>query len=516
VIGRASFEYIRGILADRTGTVLERGVDYLIESRLLPAARELNLSSVNDLIRMMQGGAIPDADQILIEALADKETSFFRDIRVFEALRKMVIPELITKRASEQKLSIWSIGCSTGQEPYSIGLLLHDHFPQLASWKVDIAAADISIDALRNAGGGRYNQIEINRGLPVSYLVKHFKKEDLAWRLQEKICESIRFFQMNILEEWPAERGYDIILLRNVIGGFAEETRAEIFKKAQQCFRAGGYLLLGAKDNPSSISEWFEVEPLDKFVCYRPKVTEAPAMAVDSEGAAASQREAAQNWPQLAKLVSSRDPANQAGVRDMLAKDPALANRIQKAANRNKDRQGPSITTLDSALQHTTQEQLLASIMAAPATKSLNEVFQEMSSGALDPVVATSDETQGRSVLTATALFNGVASGMLIVRLEPTFAQRLAGQALGLKPKDVGRDVFKGMVHQMVTLIGGNFQAHLNNAGLDCKVREEIEVTDEGASIPELSANAGREMLVFRNADQMLWIDIIVTPPGNT
>lgn len=516
MISRGSFEYIQGVLAARAGIALEKGTDYVVESRLLPAAREYKIASVNELIRMMQSGTITNAEQILVEALSDKETSFFRDIRIFDALKKIILPELITKRASERKLSIWSMGCSTGQEAYSVALLLRENFPQLESWQVEVVGSDVSQEVLRMATAGRYNQLEINRGLPVALLVKYFQKDGLAWRLREDVAKSVRFFQMNVLDDWVVESEVDLILLRNVMGSFTTGTQEDIFSKAWQCMKSDGYLLLGFKETLPTSKACFDQTPLDKSVCYRPKPpsAELKKSASSAESAAAeAQRPPGQKWSGLAKLATGSGAMNLRGVTDVLSRDPDLSARFVKAMNRKPGRQPISTTALEPALKQTNKEQLLAISMATPATKALNEVFEAMTSVALEPVDPGAELPTGPGLTTGTAKFSGAFKGILIIRMYPAAALGLAGQALGLEPDDVGSDVLIAILTEMVTMIGGNFASALSAVDLACKL-DGSEVVEKDRLTPEVPLQAGHEPLAFRHQDQMLWADIIITQAG--
>lgn len=514
MIARATFEYIRGVLATRTGTCLEKGCDYLIESRLLPAARELKASSVNELVRLIQAGARPDGEQILIEALCDKDTAFFRDVRVFDTLRQSILPDLIAKRGEDHRLNIWSIGCATGQEPYSVAMLLHEHFPQLKAWKLDILGSDISLEALQAAGLGRYNQVEINRGLPAAYLAKCFQPDRVWWRLEESVCQAVRFSPMNVLEEWPSETDFDLVLLRNVISRFAEEAQIEIFRRLRERIRPGGCLLLGAKENLSSALEYFNQVPTEKFVYYQPKaLTAAPAAPKEAPSPEVLAQQAQQQWIRLAQLAGALDRSKLPVIREIFLHDLALADRLKKSASRGRAAaQQPPVASVDAALQQVSKEHLLAFVLAPAAARALNEVFEAMASASLN-FVEPPDEPDESALVTARAGFYAAnAEGLLLLRLQFAFGQLLAAQALGLKPKDVASDILKQTVGQMLTLIAGNFQSHLAAAALEYKV-ESVDVTEELGALEEVPANAGRETLAFSfEQQQRLWLDVVIMP----
>lgn len=154
---------------------------------IIPVARDHGFNSVSDLISEMQKRRRLDLEADITEALTTNETYFYRDVHPFDALKNEVIPELMKARAAERRLNIWCGASSTGQEPYSIAMLLYVEFPQLLTWKVDFTATDYSEDALQRAREGAYNQLEINRGLPAQKLTKHFTQEGVVWRIKDRI-----------------------------------------------------------------------------------------------------------------------------------------------------------------------------------------------------------------------------------------------------------------------------------------------------------------------------------------
>ena len=166
------FAAICRLLRDRSAIVLEPGKEYLVESRLTPLVRHLQLTSIGELVGRLRSQPGNGLERQIVEALVTTETSFFRDHHPFEALRKVVIPDLVQRRAGERRLNIWCAACSSGQEPYSLALLLREHFPQLSAWANSILASDLSAAMLARAREGYFNQIEVNRGLPAALVVK--------------------------------------------------------------------------------------------------------------------------------------------------------------------------------------------------------------------------------------------------------------------------------------------------------------------------------------------------------
>jgi chemotaxis protein methyltransferase CheR len=185
------------------------------------------------------------------------ETSFFRDVHPFETLRTTVLPDLLRRRRAERRLGVWCAACSTGQEPYSFALLVREHFSELAGWRVDILATDLSADVLARARAGRYGQIEVNRGLPAALLVKYFRQHGATWELNEDVRRMVEFRELNLTRPWPALPPADLIFLRNVMIYFDVETKRSILGRAARALRPNGYLLLGGAETTLNLCDSF-------------------------------------------------------------------------------------------------------------------------------------------------------------------------------------------------------------------------------------------------------------------
>ncbi|MCI0465360.1 MAG: protein-glutamate O-methyltransferase CheR [Gemmataceae bacterium] len=242
------FAYICKLVQERSGIVLEAGKEYLVETRLAPLVRQLQLSSIAELVGQLRSGSANGVPAQIVEALVTTETLFFRDHTAFEGLRKVVIPELIQRRRNERRLRIWCAACASGQEPYSIALLLGEHFPELAGWEVSLLATDLSRDMLARAREGRYNQIEVNRGLPALLLVKHFQQQGATWQLNADIRGKVEFREMNLARPWSPMPPLDLVLLRNVMIYFDVETKKAILGRVARQLQPDGYLLLGSAE----------------------------------------------------------------------------------------------------------------------------------------------------------------------------------------------------------------------------------------------------------------------------
>ena len=249
------FDFIRKLLQDRSAIALESGKQYLVETRLAPVVRRHNLGTISGLVSQLRAAPFNGLHAQIVEAMVTTETSFFRDHNPYEAMRKQVIPELMRRRGAERSLSIWCAASSTGQEPYSLALLLRESFPELAGWRVSLLATDLSRDVLARAREGRYNQIEVNRGLPAAMLVKYFKQHGTSWQLNEDVRRMVEFREMNLAQAWPPLPPMDLILLRNVMIYFEVETKKAILGRVARVLRPDGYLLLGGAETTFHIDD---------------------------------------------------------------------------------------------------------------------------------------------------------------------------------------------------------------------------------------------------------------------
>jgi chemotaxis protein methyltransferase CheR len=252
------FDYIRALVREHSAIVLEPGKEYLVDTRLTPLVRQLKLGSISELVQRLRAPGANGLCTRVVEAMVTTETSFFRDLHPYESLRRSVLPELIARRRGERRLAIWSAACSTGQEPYSVAILLREHFPELAGWDVRLLATDLSAEVLGRAREGRFNQIEVNRGLPAAVLVKYFTQHHgQTWQLSEAIRGMVEFRELNLARPWPPLPAMDLILLRNVMIYFDVPTRKTVLSRAGALLRPEGYLLLGSAETTLNLDDSF-------------------------------------------------------------------------------------------------------------------------------------------------------------------------------------------------------------------------------------------------------------------
>lgn len=268
-ISTSDFTYLRGFLRERSAIVLEPGKEYLAEARLGPVARTLGLGTIDELLHKLRGEPDGAISTRIVEALTTNETSFFRDNHPFEALRTQILPELIKMRASERVLNLWCAASSSGQEPYTIAMLLKEHFPELATWRVRFLATDISQEMLRRSREGVYSQLEVNRGLPAKYLVKYFEKRGADWQIRKELRDSIEFSELNLSRPFPALPLLDIVFIRNVLIYFDVPMKREILGKIRRNLRRDGYLFLGGAETTLNVDEAFKRVPAGTTWCYQ-------------------------------------------------------------------------------------------------------------------------------------------------------------------------------------------------------------------------------------------------------
>jgi chemotaxis protein methyltransferase CheR len=251
------YRFICRVVYDRAALVLEAGKEYLVETRLMPIVRQLQLGSITDLVARLRSGSDNGLLICVTEAMVTTETSFFRDAAAFEGLKTGVVPDLIARRATERSLNIWCAACSTGQEPYSLAILLREYFPQLATWQVSILATDLSNEVLERARAGRFSQLEVNRGLPANLMIKYFRQHGSMWELTEEIRRAVQFQEMNLTRPWSFLPRMDLILMRNVMIYFDIDTKKAILGRVARLLKPDGYLLLGGAETTLNLDDSF-------------------------------------------------------------------------------------------------------------------------------------------------------------------------------------------------------------------------------------------------------------------
>ena len=268
-IATTDMSYVRELILERSAIVIDAEKEYLVQSRLEPVAKEAGLGSLEELVAKLQGTPYGPLHKKVVEAMTTNETSFFRDTAPFEALKVNVLPDIIAKRASQKNLNIWCGASSSGQEPYTIAMVIREHFPELVNWNIQFYATDISTEMLAKCREGKYSQLEVNRGLPAQLLVKYFTKKGLGWQISEDLRNLIKFQEMNLSGTWPIFPKFDIIFIRNVLIYFDVETKRQILGKARKLLNLDGYFFLGGAETTLNLDDAFERVAVSGTSCYR-------------------------------------------------------------------------------------------------------------------------------------------------------------------------------------------------------------------------------------------------------
>jgi chemotaxis protein methyltransferase CheR len=279
------FDYLRKLLRDCSGLVLAVEKLYLAESRLLPVARRHGMTTLTELVAKLRGPSVALTAEV-VEAMTTNETFFFRDKIPFEHVRDTILPALVAARAREKRIRIWCTAASTGQEPYSIAMALKNLGAALDGFRIDILATDLSIDVLERAKAGIYSQFEVQRGLPIQLLVKHFGKVGEHWQVAQDLRDMVQFRTLNLLNDFSPLGTFDLVFCRNVLIYFDQPTKTGVLNRLARQMPDDAFLVLGAAETVVGLTD--EFKPMaDKRGLYAPNValrhatrlgTLAPAM----------------------------------------------------------------------------------------------------------------------------------------------------------------------------------------------------------------------------------------------
>ena len=258
-----AFDFLKQQLMQRSGTVITPEKSYLIDSRLMPIARRHGYDGIDGLIGALMRR--PDETVLgeIVDAMTTNETLFFRDVWPFEKLRDTVIPDLAERNATTKRLRIWSAACSSGQEPYSIAIVLNEMKRLLAGWRAPIIGTDICSAVLDRAREGRYSKFEVQRGLSEDMLRRYFVQDGANWQVRPELRQAVEFKKFNLLDD-PMKAGlfgFDIVFCRNVLIYFDEPTRVRALASIAKAMRPGGYLVMGGAETVMGVSDAFRLIP---------------------------------------------------------------------------------------------------------------------------------------------------------------------------------------------------------------------------------------------------------------
>jgi chemotaxis protein methyltransferase CheR len=277
------YDYLRRLLRERSGLVLSADKQYLVESRLLPVARRAGLAGLGELVQRLRAPSAETLVVEVVEAMTTNESFFFRDKIPFEHFRDTIIPTLMAARAAQRRIRVWCAAASTGQEPYSLAMCLKEMGGQVAGWRVEIVATDLSNEVLEKAKAGVYSQFEVQRGLPIGLLVKYFSQIGDTWQIAPDLRAMVQFRPLNLLGDFSHLGTFDAVFCRNVLIYFDQETKVGVLDRLARVTERDGYLVLGAAETVVGLTESFK--PIhDRRGLYAPngamRAKSAPALRV--------------------------------------------------------------------------------------------------------------------------------------------------------------------------------------------------------------------------------------------
>ncbi len=268
-IDAGAFRYVQQFVRERTAIVLDDGKRYLVETRLTQLAHREKLGSAQDVIDQLRLAPFGALQRKVVEAMTTTETLFFRDVKPYAALQSTVLPAMIRARSSQRRLRIWSCASSSGQEPYSIAMVIREHFPELSLWDARIVATDISNEMLERSRAGVYTQLEVNRGLPVAFLMKYFESVGVHWQVRPELRRMLELRELNLATTWTGLPTMDVVFLRNVLIYFDVDTKRQILARVRQVLRPDGYLFLGTAETTMGLDDAFEQVRSDGATYFR-------------------------------------------------------------------------------------------------------------------------------------------------------------------------------------------------------------------------------------------------------
>lgn len=254
------FDFLAKLVRDSSGLVLTKDKAYLLESRLMPVARKRGFKGLDELVGKLRMGDRALAEDVT-EAMTTNESFFFRDQKPFDQFRQVVLPNLLKTRAAKRSFRIWCAAASSGQEPYSLAMILKEEAAKMPGWRTEIIGTDISRDILQKARTGLYSQFEVQRGLPIQLLVKYFKKRDDQWEIDPAIRAMVQYKEWNLLQDLRALGTFDVVFCRNVLIYFDQPTKGKVLEGMSKQMSDDGVLYLGGAETVLGISDKFKPIP---------------------------------------------------------------------------------------------------------------------------------------------------------------------------------------------------------------------------------------------------------------
>ena len=269
-MNREEFQNFSEFLRERSGVSLDPSKQYLVEARMAPLVEAAKLGSLAALVDRLRESEDPDLETRVVDEMMTNDTSFFRDVKPFEILRTEILPAQILTRDKERRLQIWSAACASGQEAYSIAILLLESFPELADWSIDFLATDISQAAIEKARNGSYSQLEVNRGLPPDLLRKYFTQSGIRWKVNDELREMVEFRELNLVSPLFEIPRADIVFARNVLLYFESDLKQKTLGLLRESMAPDAALFLGRAESPVGLDhELVRVEGPPANSCFR-------------------------------------------------------------------------------------------------------------------------------------------------------------------------------------------------------------------------------------------------------
>ncbi|MGN6749741.1 MAG: CheR family methyltransferase [Xanthobacteraceae bacterium] len=253
------YDFLRHALKQRSGLVLSADKHYFLESRLLPLARKNGFTGVGDLVAALKGAGDAALMAAVVEAMTTNESFFFRDKTPFEHFRRVIMPALLEARRQSRAIRIWCAAAASGQEPYSIAMCLREMTSAVAGWRIEIVATDLADAVLDRARQGLYSQFEVQRGLPIKLLVRYFTQIGELWQIAPEIRAMVNFRCFNLLSDFASLGSFDLVLCRNVLIYFDQETKSDVLRRMAEAMSSDGYLVLGAAETAVGLSDRFRM-----------------------------------------------------------------------------------------------------------------------------------------------------------------------------------------------------------------------------------------------------------------
>ena len=267
---KADYAYLSKYIDERAAIQIGADKAYLLDARLGPLCRDNNFPGMADLIVALREGKNQQLETDVMDALTTNETLWYRDGHPWEALRDSILPDLKAKLAPLRAIRIWCAASSTGQEPYSLAMMILERFPELLQWDFSFLATDLSTKVLERARAGVYSAMELNRGLPEEYRNRHFEPETgNRWRISERLRTMIKFERLNLLDPFHHLGRFDLIMMRNVLIYFDAPTKAMILNKVSKHLQPNGYFMLGTSEATLDVETPLLAERVDKTTVYR-------------------------------------------------------------------------------------------------------------------------------------------------------------------------------------------------------------------------------------------------------